>query len=191
MFTDGGIKVNICVYGAASNNIKECYIKEGEALGAEMAKRGHKLVFGGGSGGLMGAVARGVYSSGNGGILGIVPKFFTAEGTYVDGMLFEHCDKTVFPKTMRERKALLESESDAFIITPGGIGTYDELFEMLTLKNLGRHNKPMAVLNTCGYYDALLKVIEDGIEAGFIKASVKELLFIGDSIDAVLDYIEG
>lgn len=183
--------MNICVYGAASDSIDRAYIKDGEALGREMAARGHSLVFGGGNGGLMGAVARGIRQTSGVRIIGIVPKFFTADGMHVDGLLFENCDETVFTDTMRERKGLLESKAEAYIITPGGIGTYDELFEMLTLKNLGRHAKPMAVLNTNGYYDGLLKVISDGIEAGFIKQSVKDALFVGRTVEEVLDYIEG
>lgn len=91
---------------------------------------------------------------------------------------------------MRERKKLLDEMSDAFIITPGGIGTYDELFEMLTLKNLDRHKKPMAVLNTNGYYNSLLAVLEDGIKAGFIKEKVHNLLFVSDSVEEILDYVE-
>lgn len=182
--------MNICVYGAASDNILKVYIENGEKLGAEMAKRGHNLIFGGGGGGLMGAVARGAYSHGGVEITGIVPKFFTAEGTHVDGLLFDNCNEIIYTDTMRERKKLLDEMSGAFIITPGGIGTYDELFEMLTLKNLGQHKKPMAVLNTNGYYDSLLAVIDNGIKAGFIKPAVKEILFVSDSVQEVLDYIE-
>ena len=182
--------MNIFVYGAASDNISKVYIQNGEKLGAEIAKRGHNLIFGAGGGGLMGAVARGVYSHGGVEITGIVPKFFTTDGKHVDGLLFNHCDRIIYTDTMRVRKKLLDEMSDAFIITPGGIGTYDELFEVLTLKNLGRHKKPMAVLNTDGYYNSLLAVLDDGIKAGFIKQSVRELLFVSDSVQEVMDYAE-
>lgn len=182
--------MNICVYGAASDLIDKVYIEDGEALGYEIAKRGHDLVFGGGGGGLMGAAARGVKRHGGVKITGIVPDFFTEDGKHVDGLLFDDIDEYIETDTMRERKSLLDELSDAFVITPGGIGTYDELFEMLTLKNLGQHKKPMAVLNTNGYYDSLLSVLETGIKASFIKEKVRDLLFISNSIDEILDYLE-
>ncbi len=182
--------MNICIYGAASDIIDKVYIEHGEKLGVEMAKRGHSLIFGGGGGGLMGAVARGVYSQGGVKITGIVPSFFTEEGKHVDGALFENCDQEIYTETMRERKKLLEDLCDAFIITPGGVGTYDEYFEILTLKSLGRHSKPMAVLNTNGYYNNLFAMTEKGINDGFIKSRVRELVFVSDKIDEILDFIE-
>ncbi len=182
--------MNLCVYGAASDLIDKSFIDAGEKLGAQMAKRGHNLIFGGGGGGLMGAVARGVHRQGGVKITGIVPDFFTEDGKHVDGLLFNAIDEYIETDTMRERKKLLDEMADGFVITPGGIGTYDELFEMLTLKNLNQHKKPMAVLNTNGYYDSLLKVLHDGVEAGFIKESVKNLLFVSESVEEILDYIE-
>lgn len=182
--------MNVCVYGAASDLIDKSFIEAGEKLGEEMAKRGINLIFGGGGGGLMGAVARGTYRVGGVKITGIVPDFFTEDGKHVDGLLFDGIDEYIETDTMRERKKLLDEMSDAFVISPGGIGTYDELFEMLTLKNLGQHKKVMAVLNTNGYYDSLIAVLQSGIKAGFIKESVMKLLFISESIDEILDYIE-
>ena len=146
--------MNICVYGAASDDINKEYIKAGEQLGRIIAKKGHSLVFGGGACGLMGAAARGVYSEG-GYITAVVPSFFN-----VDGALFEYSNKIVFTETMRERKKNLEEFSDAFIITPGGIGTFDEFFEIIALRSLERHQKPVAVLNTLGFYDDLLAFIK-------------------------------
>ncbi len=182
--------MNICVYGAASDTIDRKYIKAGEDFGYEMASRGHNLIFGGGGGGLMGAVARGVRRQNTVKITGIVPDFFTDDGKHVDGFLFDTIDEYIETDTMRERKKLLDGLCDAFVITPGGIGTYDELFEMLTLKNLGQHKKPMAVLNTAGYYDSLLAVIDDGIEKNFINPKVKDLLFVSEDIGEILDFIE-
>ena len=105
------------------------------------------LVFGGGAQGMMGAAARGV-RDGGGSIIGVAPDFFD-----VDGVLFPDCTEFIYTKTMRERKQILEDSSDAFIITPGGFGTLDEFFEILTLKQLERHNKAIVVLNVAGYYD--------------------------------------
>lgn len=178
--------MNICVYGAASPTIDKSFIDAGEELGYEMAKRGHNLVFGGGGAGMMGAVARGVHKGGTH-ILGVIPSFFN-----VDGDLFEHCDEQIFTETMRIRKKTLEDRSEAFIVAPGGIGTYDELFEILTLRSLGRHDKPIVILNLGGYYDKLLDMINYGIEEEFIKEQVmSKWLFVTTDIKETLDFLEG
>lgn len=176
--------MNICVYGASSATIDSSYIAAGEKLGEEMAKRGIGLVFGGGANGLMGAAARGSHRIG-GKIIGIAPEFFN-----VDGILFEHCTEFIYPENMRERKKKMEELSDGFIITPGGIGTFDEFFEILTLKQLGRHTKPIAILNTNGYYDHLQSFLQNGIDNNFLNETCKELYFISDSETEILDYIE-
>ena len=122
--------MNICIYGASSAELKKIYYEKTEELGQLMGKRGHGLVFGGGKEGLMGAAARGVDRE-KGYILGIAPRFFDQPG-----VLYEHCTEFIFTENMRERKHLLESRSDATIVVPGGIGTYEEFFEILTLKSL-------------------------------------------------------
>lgn len=176
--------MNVCVYGASSTTIDKTYIEAGEKLGEEMAKRNMGLVFGGGSNGLMGAVARGEYRF-NGKIIGIAPEFFN-----VDGVLFQHCTEFIYPENMRVRKSKMEELSDAFIITPGGIGTFDEFFEILTLKQLNRHQKPIAILNTNGYYDSLQKFIQNGIDNHFMNEDCKKLFYISASPTDLLDYIE-
>ena len=128
--------MNICMYGSASNDIDRIYIEKTEELSKKLAARGHSLVFGGGAHGLMGAAARGV-KKGGGSILGVIPKFFENETIEA---IYDKCDELLTPDTMRERKQLMEDNSDAFIITPGGIGTYEEFFEILTSKQLCRHN---------------------------------------------------
>lgn len=173
----------ICVYGASSSTIDKSYIEAGEKLGEEMAKRDIGLVFGGGANGLMGAAARGCHRFG-GRIIGIAPEFFN-----VDGILYEHCTEFIYPENMRERKRKMEELSDAFIITPGGIGTFDEFFEILTLKQLGRHQKPIAILNTDGYYDHLMSFLQNGIDNNFMTGECKKLFFISDSEIEILDYI--
>lgn len=176
--------MRICVYGAASNEIDKSYIEAGESLGKEMGARGHSLVFGGGATGLMGAVARGIEKE-NGEIIGVSPSFFN-----VDGILFDRCSEMIFTDTMRERKQIMEEKSDAFIITVGGIGTFEEFFEILTLRSLDRHKKPIAILNTNGYYDHLIQFLENGVKENFLKAENLELFFVSDSYTEVLDYIE-
>ena len=178
--------MRICVYGAASPTIDQHYIDQTEKMGAEMAHRGHSLVFGGGGNGLMGAVARGVRSVG-GYILGVIPKFFGNESVE---KIFEFCNELVEPDTMRERKQIMEDNADAFIVTPGGIGTYEEFFEILTLKQLCRHNKPIAVYNINGYYDGLVQVVHDAIHKNFIKENCLELFFVTEDVEELFRYIE-
>lgn len=176
--------MRICVYGAASDEIDRSYLEAGENLGREMSKRSHGLVFGGGGKGMMGAVARGMSEKG-GYIKGIAPEFFN-----VDGALFEKCDEMIKTNTMRERKKLMEESSDAFIVTAGGIGTFEEFFEILTLRSLDRHKKPIAILNTNGYYNDLLSFLKNGVEQNFLRESNLSLFFVSEDINAVLDYLE-
>ena len=176
--------MNICVYGASSDAIDKRYILAGELLGEEMAKRGHTLVFGGGAQGLMGAVARGMTKH-NGKIIGIAPSFFN-----VDGILYDKCTEFHYPDTMRERKKMMEDMAAAFIMTPGGIGTYEEFFEILTLKQLGRHSKAIAVLNTMGYYNTMEKLMDETAVLNFMKPTVKNLYQCGDTPSEICDYLE-
>lgn len=178
--------MRICVYGAASSLIDEKFVRAGEELGRKMAERGHSLVFGGGRSGMMGAPARGVYEKG-GHVLGIAPSFFEEHNPEVS---FENCTEFIHTETMRERKRLLEEKSDAFIVSPGGIGTFDEFFEILTLKQLGRHNKAIVILNIDGYYDNMLKMMEVSIEQKFITRDCVDLYRVSNTIEDALNYIE-
>ena len=176
--------MNICLYGASSNAIAKSYINPTEELGAKIAERGHTLIYGGGAEGLMGAAARGAYSQG-GKIIGIVPSFLN-----VDGILFDNCDEMIFTETMRERKQLMEEKSDAFIVTPGGVGTFDEFFEILTLKQLGRHSKPIAVFNINGYFDSLVEQLKNAVHKQFMNPESFELFMFTDSANKLINYIE-
>ncbi|MBO4941792.1 MAG: TIGR00730 family Rossman fold protein [Clostridia bacterium] len=176
--------MNICVYGASSDAIDKKYIAAGEALGEEMARRGHTLIFGGGACGLMGAVARGM-SRENGKIIGIAPSFFN-----VDGVLYDKCDEFIYTETMRERKQIMEDRADAFIMTPGGIGTFEEFFEIFTLKQLGRLKKAIAVLNTGGYYDAFSDLMKRTADEHFMQPQSLTLYSLFESSHDMLDYIE-
>lgn len=175
--------MNICLYGASSNEIPHIYIETVEDLGEKMAERGHTLVFGGGANGLMGAVAREITSAG-GKTVGIAPSFFN-----VDGVLFD-CTEMHYTETMRQRKKLMEEKADAFIAVPGGIGTFDELFEIMTLKQLGRHKKPIAVLNINGYYEGMDKMLENAANEGFMTEGSLKIAPIFTDIEQLLNYIE-
>lgn len=176
--------MNLCVYGASSNTIDDIYVKTVEELGEELANRGHRLIFGAGGSGCMGASARGA-ARGHGEIIGIVPEFFE-----VDGFLYEHCTELIKTDTMRERKRMLEEYADAFIVVPGGIGTFDEFFEILTLKQLERHSKAIAVLNVNGYYDDMERLLNKVVDENFAKRDTLKLVEFFTDIDELLDYVE-
>ena len=178
--------MNVTVYGAAATAIDQKYIDAVEKLGEMLAERGHTLVFGGGKTGLMGAAARGVKRKG-GKILGIIPEFFKKTKYEV---LFEDCDEIIWTSDMYERKRLLEERCDAFVITPGGMGTYDEFFGVVTTKQLDRHFKPIAVLNTNGFYDKLFDFVKNSSEERFIKNNYVKLYGIFPDPKAALDYLE-
>lgn len=178
--------MKICVFGAASKTIDEKYLAPVEELGRKLGKAGHTLVFGAGSTGEMGAVAKGFKSAGST-IHGVVPEFFKGElASFVNW----DCDELTLTETMRERKAIMEDLADAFIITPGGAGTFEELFEVFTLKQLGQHSKPIVLFNVDGYYNKMNDLLEYAIKTEFIKDACRELYVITDDVDKVIDYIE-
>lgn len=178
--------MRICVYGAASPTIDPEYIRKVEEMGRQMAARGHSLVFGGGGNGLMGAAARGV-RDGGGYIMGVIPKFFDEENVEA---ICDFCDELIQPDTMRQRKQIMEDNADAFIVVPGGIGTFEEFFEILTLKQLCRHNKPIVLYNLKGYYDELNHVMEASIKKNFIRENCRELYQTTDDLEQLFAYIE-
>lgn len=178
--------MRVCVYGAASSEIDKVYTEAGEELGRKIAERNWSYTFGGGRNGMMGAVARGMKEK-NGYILGILPTFFEENNAEIS---FEECSKFIRTETMRERKRELEENSDAFIVSPGGIGTFDEFFEILTLKQLGRHNKPIVIWNVDHYYDELLGMMQKSVDKKFITDDCRNLYKVCSDIDEMLDYIE-
>lgn len=179
--------MRICLFGAASSTIDQSYIDQVEEMARELVRRGHSLVFGGGTNGLMGAAARGVRAEG-GKILGVVPKFFAAEGIEI---ICDFCDELIETDTMRERKQIMEDNSDAFIVVPGGIGTYEEFFEIFTARQVCRHNKPIAVYNLNGYYDMMQQVLLHTVRQNFLQEDCLGLYCLTDDVDTMFDYLEG
>ncbi len=178
--------MKICIFGAASAHIDKTYIKKVESLGRTLAERGHSLVYGAGASGLMGAAARG-FKAGGGRVHGVIPEFFRDDAVEP---IFDGCDELTFTETMAERKQTMENLADAFITVPGGVGTFEEFFEVLTLKQLGRHNKAVALYNIDGYYDELEKFIRIVAERKFITFECSEIYSLFDDEKAVVDYIE-
>jgi uncharacterized protein (TIGR00730 family) len=148
---------SVCVYCASSNAADPVFLAQAEAFGAILAREGVRLVYGGGGIGLMGATARGAYQAG-GKVLGIMPAFLTNRE-----MLFDEVE-TVIVQSMHERKQIMFDESDAFAILPGGIGTLEEIVELMSWRRLDLHNKPMVFLSPGGFWDPLFTLIDHTIE---------------------------
>ena len=176
--------MNICIYGAASPQLDQIYYEKTEELGRLMARRGHGLVFGGGETGLMGAAARGVDAEG-GYLLGIAPRFFDEPG-----ILYQHCTEFIMTETMGERTHLLEETSKATIVVPGGIGTYAEFFEILTLKSLNRLDRAIVFYNINGYYDLMRQLLAHTAKEKFMEPAILDMCKFMDKPEEILDYIE-
>lgn len=166
-----------CVYGGASDRIDKLYKDEVEKLGVVLSQNGFSLVYGAGATGCMGAVARGVREQG-GHIMGITPDFIK------DFEEIFPCDNTVMVDTMAERKTLMEKHADIFIITPGGVGTMDEFFQVLTLKYLKRTSAPIYILNTNGFYNSLLTLLDDLVDK---KTATDTILTMYEVIESPYD----
>ncbi len=175
--------MRICVYGASGNRLDAAYFEAARELGRLLARDGHSLIFGGGASGLMGACAEGA-REGGGEIVGIAPRFFDEPG-----ILFPGCSRFVYTDTMAQRKTAMFEESDAFIALPGGIGTFEEFFETLTLKQLGRHTKPMALLNTLDYYAPLLSMLERAAADGFLSRRCFSLFALCEKPEDALRHV--
>lgn len=174
--------MNICIYGSGSRKIDEKYTDEAYRLGCEMALKGHNLVFGGGDTGMMGACAKGVHDN-CGKSIGIAPEWI---GNFEP--LCKDCDKFIYVDSMDERKNKFVENSDAFIITPGGIGTLDEFFEIITLKKLKQHDKEIIVFNIDGFFNKMFEMIDEMAQKGFLYKQT-ETYKIANSIDEIFEYL--
>ncbi|MDP4182801.1 MAG: TIGR00730 family Rossman fold protein [Bacillota bacterium] len=175
----------ICVYSSSSNSIEKLYFEQAAILGGEIARKGWKMLFGGGMTGLMGACARAVHEA-KGRVIGVIPKALN-----VSGVVYEQCDELIVTEGMRERKGVMDNKSDAFIALPGGFGTLEEILEIITLKQLQYHNKPIVILNINGFYDNLINQFDAIVDRKFAKDECKDLFFVTDSVYTAIEYIAG
>lgn len=172
-----------CVFCASSGLVPRYYIDEARQLGERLAAEGWGLVYGGGSTGLMGAVADGALSAG-GSVTGVIPRFMVEVEWQHKGV----ADMRL-TDTMSERKRIMVDISDAIIVLPGSTGTLDELFEVVADKKLGLHNKPIALLNSNGFYDNTLAQLQLMVEQNFMTQRHLDVLSPVTSIDGVLSVI--
>lgn len=174
----------ICVYSSSSNSIDKIYFELASELGKAIAIKKDILLFGGGMRGLMGETATSVHEMG-GKVIGVIPEALNQKG-----VVYETCDELIVTKDMRERKSIMDARSEAFIALPGGFGTLEELLEIITLKQLKYHNKPIVILNINHFYDYMLKQFDSIIENHFAKAESGLLYHITDDAAEALDYID-
>ena len=174
---------SIAVYCASSNKVRASFVTAAERLGELIAAEGKRLVYGDGGIGLMAAVARGALKAG-GEVLGVIPQFMVDQGWNNP-----HSTETIVTQTMHERKATICEVSDAMVALPGGIGTFEELLECLTWKQLGLHHNPVVILNTDGYYDKLLACIDLMVEEQMMRPIHKEMFVVVNEPEEVLPAI--
>ncbi|MBL9119776.1 MAG: TIGR00730 family Rossman fold protein [Phycisphaerae bacterium] len=174
---------SVTVYCSSSTALEPHFANAARAVGQELARRGLTLVYGGGSIGLMGEAARAAKAAG-GRVLGVITKQLLNLEQGWNG-----CDEMIVVDTMRERKRLLEEHGDAFLILPGGLGTYEEFFEILVGRYLQNHQKPIGVVNDHCYYDPMVALIDHGIEHRFIRPAVKQLLRIHPDPLHLIDFL--
>ena len=175
---------NLCVFCGASSGHDPIHLQAAHAFGHAMAEGGMRLIYGGARIGLMGAVADSVMQAG-GHVVGIMP-----EQLHDIEVSHEGVSELIICQTMSSRKSEMFKRSDAFVCLPGGLGTLDEAFEALTLRQLGVHDKPLVFFNQNNYWQPCIDMIDAIITRGFAKDSHKELFGVSDTIEGVLDLVK-
>lgn len=178
------MKKHVCVFSASSDAVDPRFVEAAEEFGVLIGQRGWSLVFGGGTIGLMGAVARGVHRHG-GEVIGVIPDKLNRPG-----IIYETADRLVVTETLRERKAEMDALADAFVALPGGFGTLEEALEVLTLKQLRYHARPVVFLNTLSFYVHLLRHFDYLFESQFVREEHRSLYHVADHPAAAIEYIE-
>jgi len=172
---------SVCVYCGSSDKMSYAYLQAARQMGAAIGKRGLILTYGAGCTGLMGAVADGALEAG-GEVIGVIPRMFTSPTLMHTGLT-----RLEIVDNMHTRKQRLVDISDAFIALPGGYGTFEELFEILTWAQIGLHSKPVGILNTQHYFEPLLKTIEHARAEGFMYAEHQSLFVCADQPEELLN----
>ena len=171
---------SISVFCGSSPGTEEGYRLAAKELGKLLAKRDIRLIYGGSDLGLMGEISQSVIING-GKVTGVMPKIFVGKVAHPE------LDKLIIVDTMHERKAKMFELSDAFIALPGGVGTFEEILEIITWAQLGIHSKPCGILNVCGYYDKLIEFLEHSVKQRFMKKENQEMLLVDVDPISLLD----
>ena len=170
----------LCVFCGANPGARPEYAAAGEALGRLLAERGIDLVYGGGSIGMMGSVARAALSAG-GRVIGVIPEQLERKELAQKGLTELHV-----VGSMHERKALMAERADAFVALPGGYGTLEEFFEVLTWAQLGFHPKPVALMNTLGFFDPMYALLDHMVTEGFVRPQHRGMVLSADAPESLL-----
>ena len=178
------IAQTICVYSSSSNAVSPAYHQAAHELGALIAQHGHTLLYGGSTAGLMGELARAVHAQ-RGKVIGVIPESIRARG-----VAYDLADELLITEDLRQRKAVMETRSDAFIALPGGFGTLEEVSEVLTLKQLELHTKPIVLINTLGFYDRLLALYDHFYAEHFAKEQHRVLYYVAPDAACAIEHIE-
>lgn len=174
----------ICVYASSSNAVDPLFFQTAEELGKKLATEGYNLVYGGAKVGLMGKIAEVMQKAGRK-VIGVIPKLI-----YEKNLAYNESDELLVTEDMRERKAEMEKRGDAFIALPGGFGTLEEMLEVLTLKQLHVHNKPIIFLNINRCFDALNMQFESLYQNKFAKTSSREMYYFASCVEDAIQYLK-
>ena len=174
----------VTVYCSSSSAVAPEFQNGARELGRAIATAGWRLVYGGNFVGLMAAVAEGA-REGGGKVTGITPQLMVDKGL-ADPLV----DELVVTNDMRDRKGLLEIRGDAFVALPGGLGTYEEVFEIMVGRQLGYHDKPIVLLNIADYYRPMLEMVEHGIQHKFIKNAARDLFFVAPTVEEAIAHLK-
>jgi uncharacterized protein (TIGR00730 family) len=175
---------SLCVYAGSAVGVRPEYAAAARQVGRLMLDRGWRLVYGGGGIGLMGVLADTILEGG-GEVVGVIPDFLASKEIAHAGLT-----ELLVVETMHARKGLMAAKSDAFVAIPGGLGTLDELFEMLTWWQLGLHDKPCGLLNVAGYFDDVIRFLDRAVAEGFVKAAHRDRILVDHDADRLLDRCE-
>jgi cytokinin riboside 5'-monophosphate phosphoribohydrolase len=175
---------SVCVFCSSAAGLPEVYRSAARDLGRELATRGHRLVYGGGNVGLMGDVARSVHEHG-GTVVGVIP-----QGLVDRELAYAPADELLVTETLRERKAEMDARADAFVALPGGFGTLEELLEVLTLRQLRLHDRPIVLVNVAGYWDPFLAMVSEMVGQGFAPLGEGALFQVARTAAEAVDLAE-
>ena len=175
---------SVCLFCGSSDGSDPAYLAAARAFGEATARAGWRLVYGGGGVGLMGAAARAAHEA-DGRVLGVMPGFLRSRERLYDEV------ETLVVTSMHERKTIMYDQSDAFVVAPGGVGTLEEVVEVLSWKRLDLHGKPVIFLNINGFWDTLLAAFEHGVDQGMTPASFRGGWSVADTVDQAIALMQG
>jgi uncharacterized protein (TIGR00730 family) len=178
------VRLSVCVFCASASGLPEVHHDAARRLGELIAERGHRLVYGGGDVGLMGEVARAVHAGG-GTVVGAIPRALVERE-----LAYGPADELIVTDTLRERKAAMDARADAFVALPGGFGTLEELVEVITLRQLRLHDRPIVLVDVAGYYRPFVALAREMVDQGFAPAGEGVLFEVAGSPEAAVELVE-